>query len=191
MLEEIILKNRSYRIFDESKEINKQTILEFVNNLRYCPSARNQQVFVYKIITYKPEREEIFSNLKWAGYLKEWDGPEEGERPSAYILIAVNNERVINKDKYIEVDLGIVTQTLLLQAAANNMGGCTIGAFNKTKIEKAFNFPINTELQLVIALGFPKEQIEIEEINNGESIEYRREGEKHIVPKRKLEDIIF
>lgn len=191
MLEEIILKNRSYRIFDESKEINKQIILKFIDNLRFCPSARNQQVFVYKIITDKSEREEIFSNLKWAGYLKEWAGPEEGERPTAYVLIAVNKERVVSKDKYIEVDLGIVTQTLLLQAVENKYGACTIGAFNKPQIEKAFNFPSSIELQLVIALGVPKEYVEIEEINDGESIKYRREGEKHIVPKRKFKDIIF
>lgn len=191
MLEEIIHKNRSYRRFDESKEIEEQTILRFVDNLRFCPTARNQQVFVYKIVTEKNEREEIFSSLKWAGYLKEWDGPEEVERPKAYVLIAINNERVVSKDKYIEVDLGIVTQTLLLQATENKYGGCIIGAFNKTKIERSFNFPSNIELQLVIALGIPKEQIEIEEIEDGESIKYRREGEKHIVPKRKFKDIIF
>jgi len=191
MLAEIIKKNRSFRKFNENVLISNETLLSFIDNTRLCPTARNQQVIVYKTVVDKIEREKIFPQLKWAGYLKEWDGPVKGERPTGYIVVAINLERLKNNDDWIFVDLGIVCQTILLQATEKNFGGCIIGAINKPKIRTEFNIPDHIEPKVVIALGKPTQRIDIKEIENNEDIKYYCENEKHIVPKRKLKDIIF
>ena len=192
MIKELIKKNRSYRRFDESFEIKDDTLLEFVDNARFCPSARNQQAIMYKIITNKKERELIFPNLRWAGYLKEWFGPVDGEKPTAYIILGINkkhSDNFINDWTY--TDLGIVAQTLLLQAVEQDIGGCVIAAINKKEIQNNFDIPKHIEINLVLALGKPNETVVITEKSDSEGIKYWRKNNKHYVPKRALKDILI
>ncbi len=191
MLEEIIKKSRSYRKFDENVEIDKKLLEKFVDTIRFCPSARNQQVLMFKIITEKTIREKIYPHLKWAGYLTDWNGPETGERPTALIPIAVNQNRVINNDNWIHTDIGIVAQTLLLQAAEHGFGGCSIGAFSKSKISKILNAPEYVDIRLILAIGKPAQNIKIVEIDEHQNIKYWHENNIHYVPKRKFKDILF
>ncbi len=87
MIRELILKNRSYRRFDESARISRQQIESWVELARFSASGRNMQTLKYVICTSEKTNAEIFPNLGWAGYLPEWKGPLEGERPVAYVLV--------------------------------------------------------------------------------------------------------
>jgi nitroreductase len=192
MLKDLIKTNRSYRRFDESFEVKYETLLEFVDNARYTPSARNQQALMFKIITDKESRNQIFPFLKWAGYLKDWSGPTDGEKPSSYIIIGINKKRSNNYiNDWTYVDLGIVAQTILLQAVEKKLGGCMIAAINRKEIQKLLNIPDYIEIMLVIAIGKPDEEVIIEEKCDLEDIKYWRENDKHFVPKRCLKDILL
>ena len=83
----IILKNRSYRRFDETFQIYDNTLKELVELARLTPSAANLQPLKYITCCNPEQNQEIFATLKWAAYLKEWDGPLFGERPTAYIIM--------------------------------------------------------------------------------------------------------
>lgn len=187
MLKELILKNRSYRRFYQDFQISKRALKELVQLARLCPSAANLQILRFMLINSKEESEKVFSCLGWAGYLKDWDGPEEGERPAAYIVILSNKPDWV----YIKSDVGIVSQSVLLGAVEMGLGGCMFGSVQKDKLRKLFSIPEEYEIQLVIALGKPKEKIVIEEVK-GDDIKYwRDENDVHHVPKRKLEDLIL
>ena len=87
MIRDLILKNRSYRRFYAEVDINLETLREFVDLARLSASARNAQPLRY-ILSCEPHRNSlIFPYLAWAGYIKGWSGPYDGERPSAYIII--------------------------------------------------------------------------------------------------------
>ncbi len=183
---EIVIKSRSYRRFYEDKEIPQSTLLKLVNNARLIPSAQNLQPLKYYIVEYQ-QRNTVFPYLKWAGYLTEWDGPVEGERPSAYIIIVSDK----NISKNVKWDHGIAAQTILLGAASKEMGGCIIGSVDRDGLSSALDLSDDYTIELVIALGFPKENVIIKEIENGDDIKYYRDSEgNHYVPKRKLADII-
>ena len=47
MLKDLVLKNRSYRGFDESVWISRETLEGFVDCARLCPSSVNKQPLKY------------------------------------------------------------------------------------------------------------------------------------------------
>lgn len=184
---EIVKKNRSYRRFEEEKEIPQLALLKLVDNARLIPSASNLQPLKYYIVEYG-ERNIVFPFLKWAAYLTDWTGPVEGERPSAYIIILSDK----NISSNVKWDHGIAAQTIILGAVSKEMGGCIIGSIDREGLSAALKIPGEYTIELVVALGYPKENVILKEIEPGEDIKYYRDSEgNHYVPKRKLADIII
>lgn len=86
MLKDLLLRNRSYRRFEQEVRISEEELTELVGLTCLCASARNAQALKYVIVHEEEKCAEVFPQLAWAGYLKDWDGPEEGERPAAYLI---------------------------------------------------------------------------------------------------------
>ncbi len=188
MLKELVLKNRSYRRFDQSSHIPEETIRELVELGRLCPSGANKQPLKYIISNAAEKNSRIFSTLAWAGYLKDWEGPAEGERPSAYIVILGDKDISAN----FGCDQGIAAQTILLGASEKELGGCMVGSVRREKLQELLNIPEKYQVLLVIALGKPAETVILEEAGSSGGIEYYRDSEDaHHVPKRRLEEIIL
>ena len=187
---QLVEKTRSCRRFNQSAAISDETLRQLIDTARLSGSARNGQPWQYMIINSPQLCERIFPHLGWAGYLRDWKGPEAGERPAAYVLCLLHRKRLIVSEKDAFHDLGIATQNLLLEATTRQIMGCRIGAFSP-EVKKLFDIPGHLSLELIIALGHPIEQIVLDEMHNTEDIEYWRD-EKHIhhVPKRSLEDIL-
>ena len=183
----LVLTNRSYRRFDQSHAISREILLELVALARITPSAANRQPLKY-VLSHTPERNaEIFPHLAWAGYLKDWPGPAEGERPSAYIAIAVDQS--IAKDWWC--DDGIAAQTMLLGAVERGLGGCMIGAFQRERLVEVLGLPQHLYLRLVLALGKPAETVVLEDVGPDGDIRYWRDEEDvHHVPKRVLDELV-
>ncbi|MFC1576692.1 nitroreductase family protein [Candidatus Omnitrophota bacterium] len=187
MIKDIIQKNRSYRRFQHGVPVGEDTLKSLVDLARLSASAANLQPLKY-IISSAPEKNAlIFPTLKWAGYLKDWDGPKEGERPTAYIIIL--GDTSIAKD--FGYDPGIAAQSILIGAVEAELGGCIIGCMDQDSLRKNLKIADCYEILLVIALGKPKEKIVIEDVVEQKEIKYwRDETRVHHVPKRRLDDII-
>jgi nitroreductase len=188
MIKELILKNRSYRRFYQEKAVEINTLRELVNLARLSPSGRNVQALKYILSNKEEENNKIFEHIYWAGYYKDWDGPEEGEKPSAYIVIVKDNSLGVSMAQ----DQGIAVQSILLGAVEKGLGGCIIGNIDKEKLSQKLKLDEKYEIALVLALGHPKEEVVIEEINeNGDFKYWRDEKEVHHVPKRTLDEVIL
>ena len=155
---------------------------------RHSASAANKQPLKY-ILSCAPEKNgKIFDTLAWAAYLKDWPGPAEGERPSAYIVILHDT----GVSESLDCDHGIAAQSILLGAADMGLGGCMIASIKKKKLADALEIPPQFNIPLVIAIGRPAETVEIEDLARGGDIKYWRDGSgKHHVPKRTLDELIF
>lgn len=187
-MKNLIEKNRSYRRFWADYALDNKTLEDLVDLGRLSASAANLQPLKYIISSTKDKNNKIFGCLKWAGYLKDWDGPVESERPTGYIVVL--GDTLICKN--FGVDPGIASQSILLGAVDKGLGGCLFGAIDKSKLVESLDIPSNLEVLLVIAIGKPKENIILKDIEPGDDIKYyRNEDNTHIVPKRSLKDIIL
>ncbi len=187
MLSDLVKKNRSYRRFDQSIAISTSELKELVSLARLSASGKNLQPLKYIISNNSKTNLDIFSLLKWAGYLEEWDGPKEGERPAAYIIVML--DKSISDNPFI--DHGISVQSMLLGAVEKGFGGCIIAAFNKSKLMEVLNIDQNFSPLLVVALGAPKEKVQIIKLTDNNHRYFRDSDEIHYVPKRDLDEIIF
>jgi nitroreductase len=190
-MQEIIARTRTFRRFIEKDAISMAILYDLIDLGRLGGSARNSQPWQY-MVTNDPEICcKIFPYLGWAGYLTDWKGPVEGERPSAYILCLLNKNRLKGPESEAQFDLGIATQNMLLGAMEKRIGGCRIGAFNP-KLSSLFKLPDHLHLSLVIALGKPRETVIVEECKDENDIKYwRDEHGAHHVPKRSRESCLI
>ncbi|MFC1928540.1 nitroreductase family protein [Chloroflexota bacterium] len=188
MIRDLVLQNRACRRFYQEVIIELDTLRELVDMARLSASAGNRQPLKY-ILSYDPEKNAmIFPYLAWAGYLRDWSGPSEGERPSAYIIILGDTEI----SKSFSCDHGIASQSILLGAREKGLGGCIIAGVDKNGLREAMKIPSHYEILLVLALGKPKEKVVIETIGPDGDIKYWRDSDGvHHVPKRRLDDIIM
>lgn len=185
--EELVERNRSFRRFEERLKIGRAVLRKLVNLGRLSASAANRQPLKYFISNTPRCNALIFSCLAWAGYLKDWSGPGEGERPSAYIVI-LGDTRLA---KHFGCDHGISAQCIMLGAAAMGLGGCMIGSIDRNRLRKALKIAPQFEILLVLALGRPTEIVCLETVVNGGIKYWRDEEGKHHVPKRTLREIII
>ncbi|MDX9918062.1 MAG: nitroreductase family protein [Gudongella sp.] len=188
MIRDLVLKNRTYRRFYQDVAISEAELLDWIDLARLTSTGANLQQLRY-VLSFTPEKnEEIFKELKWAAYLKDWDGPEEGEKPSAYIIMLSDNTISTN----IYWNHGLACQSILLGAVEKGYGACMFGSFNKNNLREKLRISDQYEILMVIALGKPKEVVVLDDIGADGDVKYwRDENGVHHVPKRKLEDLII
>ncbi len=188
MLAELIRKNRSYRRFHQNVPLDLEALRTLVNLARLSASGANRQPLKY-ILSCGPETNaRIFPHTRWAGYLKDWSGPAEGERPAAYVVILGDTEI----SKSFGCDHGLAAQSIMLGATERGLGGCMIGSIDRDGLRQALDIPERYEILLVLALGQPKETVVLEEVGPDGDIKYYHDAEGvHHVPKRSLDELIL
>ncbi|MBU8893047.1 MAG: nitroreductase family protein [Bacteroidales bacterium] len=187
MIKELVLKNRSYRRFYQDHLITPDNLRELVDLARLSASGKNLQPLKYFISADNVTNEKIFSTLAWAGYLKDWDGPEEGEKPAGYIVILGDTR--LTKNYFC--DHGIASQSMLLGAVEKGLGGCIFASIKREKLKELLKVEDYFEILLVLALGKPKEEVVTEDVVDDNIKYYRDENQVHHVPKRTLQEIII
>jgi nitroreductase len=187
-LKALVRQSRSYRRFDEKVMVSGEVLRELIGLAEYAPTGSNQQPLKFWLSNTLEMNSVIFPNLAWAGALKDWKGPAEGERPAAYILILGDTEIRQN----FGVDHGIAAQTIMLGAAEQGLGGCMIASVRRESLRKALDIPERYEILLVLALGKPAETVVTEPVGEDGNITYYRDAEDvHHVPKRGLDELIL
>ena len=186
-LKELFIKTRTRRRFDESHKISMTTLESLVDLARLASSGGNRQPLKYLLFNTPADCEKIFPYLAWAAYLKDWPGPEKGERPSAYIVVLGDKSLTDN----FGVDHGIAAHSIMLGATNEGLGGCIIASIKRDELCSDLKIPDRYEVLFVLAIGKPVENVVLDEIK-GEDVKYWRDQKgNHHVPKRRLKDMIL
>lgn len=189
MLNELVLKNRSYRGYDESYRAKKEELLDMIAHARLAPSSVNKQPLKYVLVYEKEKVAQIQPLTHWAKAL-DMELPHKGMYPTGFIIVCQDTSVVKNTDAYLR-DVGIVSQTILLRAVEMGLGGCMIGNYNKEMLSTTLNLSAQYYPHLIIAIGKPKETIVLTDVYDENTSYYRDEQDIHYVPKRPLEDLII
>ncbi len=186
-VKDLILRNRSYRRFHQDVPVPLELLLEMVEAARLSGSARNMQPLCYILVNGIEDCAKIFPTLAWAGYMKEWPGPAEGERPAAYVVQLGDLDLT---DEWW-CDDGIAAQSMMLTAVEKGFGGCIIGSVQREKLHVLLDIPPRYKIIQVLALGKPAEVVVIDEVVDGDIKYWRDEEGIHHVPKRNLQELII
>lgn len=186
MLLDLVKRARSYRRYDPTKPLSKDDLKAFVEAARLTPSAGNLQRLRYLAVTEKSEVLTLTKEVKWAGYLSDWDGPADSEAPAAYLILLSPESTGVS-----QIDVGIAAETILLAAAEAGVGGCMILNFPREALTERYKLVSNYKIELVISLGVPAEKVEIETMKEGNVRYYRDENDVHHVPKRALSEVFL
>ncbi len=182
----LVRRARSIRRFDEADRIDEAALRHLVDLARVTPSGANNQPLRYRLVHAPAACATVFAHLAWAGYLRTWDGPAAGERPTGYVVLL---SKAASGPP--ECDLGIAMQTMQLGAHAAGWGCCMFGSIKREALHRALALPEELAIRYVMAFGRPAETVALEDLRAPEDIEYwRDEDGVHHVPKRALEDIL-
>lgn len=182
-LTDIFTKRRSIRRFQQ-KKIPYSLLKECVNTARLAPTAKNQQLLEFIIVTKEDLRKTVFSHLHWAGYLPSWT-PNKKEQPMAYIIIALKK----TDDLVYRYDVGIALAHIVLYAEAHNLGSCILKNIDYKEIKHVLNLSEGFMVDAVVALGYKKENPVVE--NDEHQKKYWLDENKVLhVPKRPLPSVL-
>ena len=187
---ELVFSSRTNRSFDESREISREELVSLVDLARHTPAAMNMQPLKFRLVYEKEELDKTLAITAWGGALPELKLPPDGHAPTAYIIVCHDKDITDDSPMFL-VDVGIVTQTVIL--GANDMGlqGCVLGSAKPDDLKRVLGLPANLVPKLTIALGKGEDTVKIVDAKNGNITYYRDENNTHYVPKRPLEDIII
>ena len=183
----LLKSRRTVRSFT-NEPIKREHIMEMIDCARVSPSAANMQSIKYSIVDSFDDRKAIFSHIKYAGYIPNWN-PEFSESPVAYV--AVLNDTDIRKTNGItECDCGIAMMSIVISATAMGIGSCILGAIDKEAIRKILGIREQYDIMYLIGLGISKQNNQ--QLDSDDSVKYiLDESGNFLVPKRTLDNIMI
>ena len=179
----LLTKNRSTRGFDVSFKVRKDQLVSLVEAARLAPSAMNQQALRYRLVT-EEEASLLLPHIRLGTALPDMKLPLEGTEPNAFVVVCSTKE-----GRFVDVDMGIAAQTILLRAVEMGLNGVCIAAFDPEAVQKVLNLSLIP--QLLIAVGRSAERVEVVDIAEGDSQTYYRKNGIHFVPKLRCEELII
>ncbi len=187
MIKEAVTASRTVRTFDESSPVSREMLLSLIDTARLSPSAMNAQPLRYKPVTDKDTVETLVSMTKYGGALPDLKLPPDGHHPTAFIAVCADTEVT---GRFAMFDAGLACQSLMLKASEEGIGGVILASFVPEKVAELLSLGERYVPLVLIALGKPDEQVRLTDAD-GSTKYYRDENNVHVVPKRRLEDILL
>ena len=153
---DLIISRQSDRKYSD-KPVEKEKIDRIVEAGRMAPSACNAQPWKF-IVVDDPELIQKVAEAASAKLI----GMNSFVGQAPVILVIVREQpnlsskvgaTIKNKD-YSLIDIGIATENICLQAAAEGIGSCIIGWFDESELRKILSIPKSKRVELIITLGY-------------------------------------
>jgi nitroreductase len=182
---DIIVGRRTIRQF-KPDPVPPGLLERLVDAARLAPSAANMQPLEYIAVDDRRVCGEIFPCLKWAAYIAPEGNPEAGQEPAAYIVTLVNTKV---REKMFEYDVGAAMENMILTALGEGVGSCWLLSIDRDKLKTILGVPDEYRIDCVLALGYPAEEPQAEDLTDSQKYWKDAEGRLH-VPKRRRASVL-
>ena len=153
---ELIRNRYSVRAY-KPKPVEEEKLNIILEAARLAPTATNNQPFQL-IVIHTKGREEELSKI----YRKDWFV----QAPIILCAVGVPSRgwvRSLDKRRYLDVDVAIVMDHVILEATNQGLGTCWIAAFNAQAARELLHLPDEVEPLIFTPLGYaadqPKEKV--------------------------------
>ncbi|OGT97350.1 MAG: hypothetical protein A2298_02540 [Gammaproteobacteria bacterium RIFOXYB2_FULL_38_6] len=156
---ELVLKRYSCRKFS-GVPIEKEKIIQCIESARVSPSACNAQPWKFVVID-NPEIRKKVAEAATSGIYRL--SKFLNEAPVIILVLADKGSflsragSLIRNTRFYLIDIGIVCEHIVLQAAELGLGTCYVGWFNEKAVKKVLNIPEKYEIPSIICMGYPDE----------------------------------
>ncbi|MBN1383898.1 MAG: nitroreductase family protein [Elusimicrobia bacterium] len=154
---ELVLRRYSCRKF-QNLPVDREKIIQCIESARVSPSACNAQPWKFLIVDEPEFVQEVAETASSGVYsLSKFI-------KTAPVLIFVLADKgsflsragsLVRNTRFYLIDIGIVCEHIVLQAAELGLGTCYVGWFNEKAVKEFLNISKNTEIPLIICMGYP------------------------------------
>lgn len=115
---------------------------------RLAPSARNIEPWHFIVVT-DGEKRQVLSKGRFAKFLTE-----------APVVIVACGDKKASPDWYA-IDVSLAVENMVLTATSEGLSTCCVGNFTEREVKAAVKVPENFEVLLLLAVGYPRERIDL------------------------------
>ncbi len=130
---------------------------------RLAPSASNRQEWRFIIVAESARRAQLMEAARGQAFV--------AEAPIVIACCAKGDEHTMTcGQQCYPIDVAIAIEHMALQATAEGLGTCWIGAFHEDKVKHILNIPADIRVVELLTLGYPakpqppRNRLSIEEI---------------------------
>ncbi len=161
MLVDCLSKRYSCRAYQDLP-VEEQKVNNLIEAVRLAPSARNNQSWKLVLIQSKQKLEGLKSVCKQ-------EFPSQAPLVIAVCCTNLDKTMSCGHPAYLADGFG-ATMSLLVQATAEGLGSCWLGAFRQQEAAKLINLPSDYKVVSLVTIGYPSDNFVKKDRKNPEEI---------------------
>lgn len=145
---EAIQSRRSIRRYS-SRPVEPEALERVLEAGRLAPSARNQQTWHFTVVRDSALRQQLMAACR--------EQPQVGQAPVTLVIWSDVDRKMDCGQSAATVDCSIALSFMMLQATAEGLGTCWLGAFSAPEVQRVLSLPATATVVAVTPLGYPEE----------------------------------
>jgi nitroreductase len=144
------------------KEVENEKVERILKAGRIAPSACNAQPWRFIVVTDPSLKTKVAE----AASAKALGMNTFVSQVPMFIIVVREKANIssrigatVKAKDYSLIDIGIATENICLQAAAEGLGSCIMGWFNEKLVKKILKVPASKRVELIISLGYSSKDL--------------------------------
>jgi len=160
-IKEVIQKRYSCRSYKDTP-VSKEKLKSILEAAQLAPSASNRQPYKFIIVKDKGKREKL-AEAAGQSFI--------AEAPIVIAGVSLEPERIMSCEvPTYGVDVAIAMEHIALQACADGLGSCWIGAFSQQEAKKILGVPEEYKVVALMPIGYSADSQGLKERKNLEEL---------------------